>query len=276
MPQTRMTRISLYALLILLAVLFSFPLYWMIVNSLQPLLTGVTWFPLRPTLSNYHLAFTLQPFWMYFKNSCILALISVGIPIITSFFSAFAFARLRAKFKGFLFMVILATMMVPATVTQIPQYVLFHQYGLLGTYWPWILGGLGGSPFIIFLYRQFFMNVPRELDEAARIDGCSTYGIIFRIYMPISLPVIATAGILLFNASWGGDYLAPYMFLQERQYPLATQLMQVGYIMPNAPSVSLFQVQEAALVIFILPILIVFMVGQRYLISGIMTGAVKS
>jgi len=270
------TRISLYAVLLLLAFIFSFPLYWMVANSLQPLLTGVTWFPKRPTLENYHLAFTLQPFWKHFKNSCILALISVGIPIFTSFFSAFAFARLRARFQGFLFMIILSTMMIPATVTQIPQYVLFHQYGLLGTYWPWIIGALGGSPFIIFLYRQFFMNIPKELDEAARIDGCSTYRIIFSIYMPISLPVIATAAIMAFNASWGGDYLGPFMFLQERQYPLATQLMQVGYTMPSAPQVSLFQVQEAALVIFVLPIIVVFLFGQRFLISGIMTGSVKS
>jgi len=276
MTQHFTTRILLYGILLALAVIFSFPLYWMAANSLQPLLTGMTWFPTRPTLENYRLAFTLQPYWRFFWNSCILALISVGIPSLTSFFSAFAFARLRARFKGIMFMVILSTMMIPATVTQIPQLVLFKEYGLLGTYWPWIISGLGGSPFIIFLYRQFFMNVPRELDEAARIDGCSTLGIIWRIYMPISIPVVATAAIMSFNSSWGGDYLAPFMFLQERQYPLATQLMQVGYILPSSPNVDLFQVKQAALFIFVLPIIIVFLLGQRFLISGIMTGSVKS
>ncbi|MFD0716155.1 carbohydrate ABC transporter permease [Paenibacillus sp. GCM10027626] len=276
MTQHNATRIFLYGLLLALALVFSFPLYWMAANSLQPLLTGTTWFPVKPTLENYRLAFTLQPYWMFFRNSCILALISVGIPIFTSFFSAFAFARLRAKLKGLMFMVILATMMIPPTVTQIPQLVLFKQYGLLGTYWPWIIGGLGGSPFIIFLYRQFFMNVPRELDEAARIDGCSTFAIIWRIYIPISVPVVATAAIMSFNASWGGDYLAPFMFLQERQYPLSTQLMQVGYILPNSPNVDLFQVKQAAMLVFVLPILIVFLFGQRFLISGIMTGSIKS
>jgi len=166
-------------------------------------------------------------------------------------------------------------MMVPAAVTQIPQYVLFHEYGLLGTYLPWILGGLGGSPFIIFLYRQFFMNIPKELDEAARIDGCSTYGIIFRVYMPISLPVVATAAILSFNGSWGGDFLGPYMFLQEDQYPLATELLQIGYALPSAQSIPLPQVQYSAIIVFILPILLVFFLGQRQLVGGIMTGAVK-
>ncbi|MCQ6560554.1 carbohydrate ABC transporter permease [Paenibacillus mendelii] len=276
MTQHLATRFTLYGVLLALALVFSFPLYWMAANSLQPLFTGMTWFPERPTLANYRLAFTLQPYWMFFRNSCLLALISVGIPIITSFFSAFAFARLKARFKGVLFMVILATMMIPPTVTQIPQLVLFKQYGLLGTYWPWIISGLGGSPFIIFLYRQFFMNVPRELDEAARIDGCSTFAIIWRIYMPISIPVVATAAIMSFNASWGGDYLAPFMFLQERQYPLSTQLMQVGYILPSSPNVDLFQVKQAALLVFVLPILVVFLFGQRFLISGIMTGSIKS
>ncbi|GGD82447.1 carbohydrate ABC transporter permease [Paenibacillus nasutitermitis] len=276
MNQHPAARLTWYAVLLVLALVFSFPLYWMAVNSLQPLFTGMTWFPVRPTLENFRLAFTLQPYWTFFRNSCILALISVGIPIFTSFFSAFAFARLKAKLKGVLFMVILSTMMIPPTVTQIPQLVLFKQYGLLGTYWPWIIGGLGGSPFIIFLYRQFFMNVPKELDEAARIDGCSTFAIIWRIYMPISIPVVATAAIMSFNTSWGGDYLAPFMFLQERQYPLSTQLMQVGYILPSSPNVDLFQVKQAALLIFVLPILIVFLFGQRFLISGIMTGAIKS
>lgn len=276
MIQKKLSKVTLYSLLLFLAVVFAFPLYWILVNSVQPLFAGPTWFPVHPTFNNYHLALTLHPYWMFFKNSCILAVISVGLPLFCSVFSAFAFARLRAKFKGLLFMIILATMMVPDTVTRIPQYVLFHEYGLLGTYLPWILGGIGGSPFIIFLYRQFFMNIPKELDEAARIDGCSTYGIIFRIFLPISLPVFATAAIMLFNGSWGGDFLAPYMFLTEKQYPLATELMQIGYVLPSTPGVSLQQVQNAAIVIFIIPILIVFLFGQRYLISGVMTGSVKS
>ncbi|BBH22028.1 sugar ABC transporter permease [Paenibacillus baekrokdamisoli] len=276
MNQTKLVKASLYLLVLIFVVAFSFPLYWLFVNSIQPLFTGTAWFPLHPTLENYHLAFTLRPYWMFFKNSVILTTISVVLPLFFSFFSGFAFARLRAKFKGFLFMIILSTMMVPATVILIPQYVLFHEYGLLGTYLPWILGGIGGSPFVIFLYRQFFMNIPMELDEAARMDGCSTYGIIFRIYIPISLPVIATAGILLFNNSWGADFLTPFMFLQESQYPLSTALLQIGYIYPKSPNIEIPQVQFAALVIFILPILVVYLFGQRFLVSGIMTGAVKS
>lgn len=276
MRQSKMNRGFLYVLLIFLAVIFAFPLYWLLANSLQPLFTGTTWFPFHPTLENYQMAFSLRPFWLYFKNSSILAFISVVLPLLSSFFSAFAFARLRGKFKGVLFMIVLSHMMLPGTVTQIPQFILFHQYGMLGTYWPWILGGIGGSSLIIFLYRQFFMSIPKELDEAARIDGCSTYGIIYRIYMPISIPVVATAAILLFNGSWGGDFLAPYMFLQEHQYPLATALLQLGYTLPTSLNVELTQVQNAAVVIFILPILLVFFIGQRFLISGIMTGAVKS
>jgi len=276
MSQNRIVRLFLYLLVLVLVVIFSFPLYWLFVNSIQPLFTGITWFPLHPTLENYHLAFTLRPYWLFFKNSVILTVISVALPLFSSFFSAFAFARLRGKFKGILFMIILSTMMVPSTVILIPQFVLFQEYGLLGTYWPWILSGLGGTPFVIFLYRQFFMNTPMELDEAARIDGCSTYGIIFRIYVPISFPVIATAAMLLFNGSWGADFLTPFMFLEESQYPLATQLLQIGYILPKSPRVEVPQVMNAALVIFIIPILIVFLLGQRYLVSGIMGGAVKS
>ncbi|QHT59431.1 carbohydrate ABC transporter permease [Paenibacillus lycopersici] len=267
---------ALYALLLLLAVIFAFPLYWLLINSLQPLFTGSVVVPAKLSFHPYKLVFTLRPYFMYFKNSLILAAISVTLPLISSFLSGFAFARLRAKGKGMLFMLILSTMMLPATVTQIPQYILFKQFGFLGTYWPWILSGLGGAPFLIFLYRQFFMNIPRELDEAARIDGCSTYGIIFRIYLPISVPIIATAAIMSFNFSWGQDFFMPFMFLQEKQYPLATILMSIGYYLPEKPSVQLDQVQEGATVLFILPIVLVFLFGQRYLISGMISGAIKS
>jgi multiple sugar transport system permease protein len=270
------SKINLYVLLLLLTVIFAFPMYWLLVNSFQPSFTSPVWFPVKATFKSYVQVFTLRPYLMYFKNSVLLAVISVTLPLISSFLSGFAFARLRAKLKGFLFMFILSTMMLPATVTQIPQYILFKEFGFLGTYWPWILSGIGGAPFLIFLYRQFFANVPKELDEAARIDGCSTYGIIFRIYVPISLPIIATAAIMSFNFSWGQDFFMPFMFLSEKQYPLATILMQIGYYLPERPSVPLDQVQEAALVIFILPIVIVFLFGQRYLIDGMITGAIKS
>jgi multiple sugar transport system permease protein len=276
MYRNKLLRLSHYSLILIFLVVFTFPLYWLAVNSLQPLFSSSKWLPVHFTLYNFHLAFTLKPYFRYFANSCILAAITVTLPIISSFFSGFAFARLRGKFKGYIFMLILSTMMVPQLVTLIPQFVLLHEYNLLGTFWPWIIGYIGGSPFLIFLYRQFFMNIPKELDDAARIDGCSTYGIIIRVYMPISLPVIATAAILQFNFSWGGDFLAPYMFLKDTQFPLATALLTLDYTLPNMGEVFLPQVQEAAIFIFVLPVLIVFLFGQRYLVSGILTGAVKS
>lgn len=196
-------RIFIYTMLVLLSILFVVPLYWLVTNSLQVVGSASTFWPTSLRFVNYKYAVTFIDYWSYAKNSIVITAISVIIPTITSAFVGFGFARLRGPGKNVLFLLMLSTMMLLTIVTQIPTYVIFFKIGFINTFWPWFFWALGGSAFSIFLYRQFFATFPKDLEEAATIDGCSTYRIFWNIFLPISLPVIATVSILSFNGSWG-------------------------------------------------------------------------
>ncbi|BBI31587.1 hypothetical protein KCTCHS21_09860 [Cohnella abietis] len=174
-----------------------------------------------------------------------------------------------------MFFIVISTIMLPGIIAQIPTYVLFNKFGLLNSFLPWVLWGLGGNAFFIFLYRQFFAGIPKDLEDAARIDGCSSLSILFRIFLPISIPVLITTSIMAFNNSWGGDYLTPYMFLQEDKYPLVTALIQIGYVMPGNPGIKLDQILYAAVVMFVVPSVVIFIIGQRYMVDGFVNSGIK-
>ena len=271
----KLTRTGLYGLLVLLSILFVMPLYWFVTNSLQLVGASTAYWPKEAHFENYRYAVTLIDYWKYTRNSIIITVISVAIPTLTSALVGYGFARLRGPGKNVLFLLMLSTMMLPAIVTQIPTYVIFFKIGFINTFWPWLFWAIGGSAFSIFLYRQFFSGFPKDLEEAARIDGCSTFRIFWNIFLPISLPVVATVSILLFNGSWGNDYLTPFMFLQQDKYPLATALLSIGYEWPGGKGITMTQVQSAGIVLFVLPIIVVFFIGQRYLVEGIVSSAVK-
>ncbi|OUS70609.1 hypothetical protein B1748_28090 [Paenibacillus sp. MY03] len=273
--QNKLFRVVIYMLLVLLSILFVIPLYWLVTNSLQIVGSASTFWPTSLRLVNYKYAVTFIDYWGYAKNSIIITAISVAIPTITSALVGYGFARLRAPGKNVLFLLMLSTMMLPGIVTQIPTYVIFFKLGFINTFWPWLFWALGGSAFSIFLYRQFFAAFPKDLEEAARIDGCSTFRIFWNIFLPISLPVIATVSILAFNGSWGNDYITPFMFLQNDKYPLATALFSIGYVFPGQKEITMTQVQSAGLILFVLPIIIVFFLGQRYLVEGVVSSAIK-
>jgi len=265
--------VGLYGLLILLSVLFVMPLYWLVTNSLQVAGSSMALWPKGLHWENYTFAVTFIDYWKYARNSIIITSISVAIPAFTSALVGFGFARLRGPGKNMLFMLMLSTMMLPEIVTQIPTYVIFFQIGFINTFWPWLFWAIGGSAVSIFLYRQFFSGIPKDLEEAARIDGCSTFRIFWSIFLPVSLPVIATVSILLFNRAWGSDYITPFMFLRLNQYPLSTALYSIGYTWPSGQSIPI--VQSAGIVLFVLPIIAVFIAGQRYLVEGIAYSSVK-
>lgn len=277
MVQTRFrsqaARVGLYGLLILLSVIFVMPLYWLVTNSLQSAGSSMAFWPKGLHWENYFFAVTFIDYWKYARNSIIITSISVAIPAFTSALVGFGFARLSGPGKNVLFMLMLSTMMLPEIVTQIPTYVFFFQIGFNHTFWPWLFWAIGGSAVSIFLYRQFFSGIPQDLEEAARIDGCSTFRIFWSIFLPVSLPVIATVFILLFNRAWGNDYVTPFMFLRLDQYPLSTALFSVGYTWPSGQSIPI--VQSAGVVLFVLPIIAVFIAGQRNLVEGVVYSSVK-
>jgi multiple sugar transport system permease protein len=271
----KFTKFIIYIVLIFLSLLFFLPGLWTVSNSLQPINSMPAMFPKEFHWSNYLLAITLIDFLKYLKNSFIITGISVVLTVFSSGIVGYAFARLRAPGKKYFFIFVLSTMMLPGIVTQIPTYILFHRIGLTDSFLPWILWGIGGSAFNIFLYRQFYSSFPRELEEAAKIDGCSTFRTYWNIFLPLSIPVIATISIMAFNHHWGADYLTPFMFLSQEKYPLVTALASVGYVYPDNPEIELTQVANAGLILFIIPIIIIFFVGQKYLVEGIITGSVK-
>ncbi|WP_036718861.1 carbohydrate ABC transporter permease [Paenibacillus harenae] len=267
-------RIAVYGLIALLTVIFGYPFVLTVVNSLNPLGSLPTLLPAGFDWNNYVLAVTMIEFPAFLKNSLIICAIYVPLTTMSSALAGFAFARLHAPGKKLFFLVITSTMMLPQIVTQIPTYILFNKLDFNNTFYPWLLWGIGGAPFFIFLYKQFFSSIPKELEEAARIDGCSTLRIYWTIFLPLATPATWTAAITCFQWTWG-DFITPFMFLKDENYPLATALATIGYHLPDNPNVVLQQPSSAAAILFMIPTIAVFFFGQRYLVDGIAAGAVK-
>ena len=254
--------------------IFLFPLYLALVNALGDWYSPPALVPKVWNWENYAYATSLIDFWRYTRNSLILSGITVILSTLSSGISGYAFARIKAPGKNILFMLVLSTMMLPGIVTQIPTYVLFYKFNILNTYLPWVFWGIGGNAFYIFMYRQFFLSLPPELEEAARIDGCSIFKTYWRIILPVSIPAAATVGILTFHGSWN-DVVSPFMYLREEKYPLATALSMIGYMASGSTQV-ITQVSVAAGLILAVPIIATFFVGQRYIVQGIVTTGLKS
>jgi ABC-type glycerol-3-phosphate transport system permease component len=263
----------LYAVLIFCSLLFLFPLYLAIVNSMEDWYTIPKVVPDTFRIQNYYDAMRLIDFWRYAGNSVIISGIAVVISSFTSGLVGYAFARISAPGRGILFMCVLSTMMLPQIVTQIPTYILLHRIGLINTFLPFVLWAIGGNAFFIFLYRQFFMGIPVELEESARIDGCSIFRTYWNIFLPISVPVVATVMILNFQGSWN-DVAGPFMYLRQAQYPLATALSMIGY-KANGSTQIIQQVSIAAGLMLIIPVLVTFFLGQRHIVDGIVTTGIK-
>lgn len=262
-----------YFLLASFAVVFLFPLYLALVNALNSWYSVPTLVPKAFKIDNFYFATSMIDFWKYSGNSAIISIITVTTTTLSSGLAGYAFARFKAPGKGALFMIVLSTMMLPGIVTQIPTYILFHKIGLINSFLPWFLWGIGGNAFNIFLFRQFFQTIPVELEEAARIDGCSIFRTYWNIFLPISLPVVATVTILTFYGSWN-DVVGPFMYLKQEKYPLATALSMVGYL-ANGSRQPISQVSIAAGLMLAVPVIITFAFGQRYIVQGIVTTGIK-
>lgn len=244
------------------------PLAWMISTSLKPL-SHVFRFPpefipQRIVWSNYPDALTQLPFDIYFGNTIFIVFWTVLGEVIVSSIVAYAFSRLRWKGRNALFIVVLATMMLPRQVTLIPDFLIFKHLGTIDTFWPLILPSWFGNPFYIFLLRQYFLTHSRELDQAAVIDGCSRFGVFWRITMPMSKPVLAAVAIFSFQYHWN-DFFRPLIFLfSEENYTLALGLRffqgTYGTEWNSLMAVSL---------VVMLPLIIVFFFTQKIFIQGV-------
>jgi multiple sugar transport system permease protein len=274
-PATRLgTRVPVaYPALVAFAVLFVVPAAWILVSSFKSEfeISAANWIPGAPTLDNYAEAVTQVNFPHHLKNSVVLAISFTVLNTLSSSLAGYAFARLRAPGKDKLFLLALSTLLIPNLVTFVPQFVLFSNLGWINTYWPWIAWGAAGSAFHIFLFRQFFMNFPRELEEAAEIDGCSIFRIYWNIFLPNSLPVLATSAIFSFAWVWG-DYLYPALLLDSDSTTLAGAIA-TGYFSPQG--FILLAPLMAGIVLYAAPLILVFLLVQRYIVQGVVTSGLR-
>ena len=260
--------------LVLLGILFATPFVWLVSTSLKPasqiFVVPPQWIP-RPLMwSNYPEALTYIPFFRYMGNTFYIAIFNVVALTISSSFIAYGFARIPWPGRGIVFSILLSTLMIPYAVTLIPTFLVFRGLGWVGSYWPLTIPSLFGDAFSIFLLRQFYMTIPQELSEAARIDGASEYAIYGRIILQLSKPALATVALFTFMYHWN-DLLGPLIYLSDKDtYTLA--LGMNGFFSRSGTQWAMLM---AASTVMILPIIILFFFAQRTFIQGIALTGIK-
>jgi multiple sugar transport system permease protein len=267
--------IAVYAALVLVSLVLVLPFLWILSTSLKGdediFTTPPRWIPTDIRWENYSDVFDRMPFLIYFRNSVFVTVMTIIGVVLSSSLVAYAFACLRWPGRNALFIFILATMMLPMQVTMIPMFVLFKELGWLNTYKPLIVPAFfGGGAFNIFLLRQFFLTIPRELFEAARIDGCSEFRIYWRIVLPLAKPALATVAILTFMFSWN-DFLGPLIYLSDQ----LKGTLALGLAMFVGQHQTEWGMLMAASVIMMVPMILIFFFFQRYFIRGFVMSGIK-
>ena len=258
--------VVLYATLTAIATCALFPILWAMSGSLKTAgeITMPTLFPAHPQWSNYRDVFAVMPFWRMFFNSVLYAgCVSIGQVFFCSL-AGYAFARLRFRGRDTLFVLYLGTLMVPLTVTVIPQFILMRVAGLTDTPWAMIVPGLFGSAFGTYLMRQFFRTLPDELEEAAILDGCSPWQIYWRILLPHAKPAVMVLAVLTWVNVWN-DFLWPLLMIQRSSIATLT----LGLVRMQGEYTARWPVLMAASILILLPLLLVYAVAQRAFIRGV-------
>ena len=275
--RTRVTQsiqqVLLYLFLSVFTVAVLMPLFWLVLSSLKTQQEMVTYppvfLPVKFQFGNYLLALTKIRYFRYLWNTIFLSMIYTLPGMASASIFAYAFARFNVPGKNFLFSIVLVVLMIPPVSVLLPEYVFFAKLKLVGTYNIWLLWGLGANPLFIYLLRQFFSYFPREMEEAAIIDGCSRIGVLFRIFLPLSKPALITVFILSFLWVYG-DFMGPVIFLsgQNTTQPVA---MANGYVVRNG--ILQVSVLLSGIVIYIIPVLLIFIFGQKYYIRGLLSSS---
>jgi multiple sugar transport system permease protein len=270
-------RSALYLALITVSLLFVLPLVWMVAVSLKPSDEVMAFppkiLPQEPQLDAYAQVIRSDAFDfpLYARNTLIIAVLSLAGMLVSSSIAAYGFARVPFRGRGVMFAVCLATMMIPFPVTMVPTYVIFKHLGWIGTFKPLWVPAWFASAFNVFLLRQFFMGIPRELEESAMLDGCSRFGCFVRIILPLSKPALAVVALFHFLSVWN-DLLGPLVYLTHQdQFTLAQGLQFLQSMSGDTPWNQLM----AASALTIAPILILFFLAQRTFIRGVATTGLK-
>jgi len=263
-----------YLVLVPGALLFLYPLLWMLSTSLKPkhqiFTYPIEWIPDTWMWSNYGEVFNQVPFWTYTVNTAVITVIGVVGTLFGSSLAAYGFARFRFPGRDALFLLMLSTMMVPIWVTLIPSFLMFRWFGWLNSYLPILVPAFFAQPFYTFLLRQFFMTVPIDLEDAARIDGANRLQIFLNIMLPLSRPALATAAIFAFFFYWN-EFLLPLIYIQDQtKFPIS-----VGISSFISEYRSDFALMMAASGMALAPPILVFFFAQRYFIQGFVLSGVK-
>lgn len=257
----------LNGIMVLVCVIMLLPFYWVIVTAFVPQLLAFgkppDWTPTNWTLENVRRVFDAVPFWQQFLNSLKVSLLITIGSVITSTMAAYAFARLQFPGRDLLFVIFLAALMVPGQVTIIPTFILMRNLGLMNTHEAlWVPGLI--NVFGIFLLRQFFLRTPRDLEEAARLDGAGYLRVMFQIALPLAAPAMAALAVLTFQAAWN-DFFAPNLFLTSAdKFTLPVGLVALRGQFGGTPT-TIF----AGIMLVVIPVLIVYLLAQRRLTESI-------
>ena len=276
-----------YVILGIIGVIMILPFYWSIITSLRPnegiFSIPIKWFPSEITFDHYIKAFTTVPFGRYFLNSSYLAIMGVLFNLFFGSLAGYAFAKLKFRFKDQIFKILLTSLMVPGIVTLIPSYIILRHFPLVGgnnlfgqggngfinSFWAVILPGAAGA-FAVFFMRQFFLTLPDDLGEAARIEGAGEFWIFWRVYLPLAKPALAALGILTFQSGWN-LFLWPLIVLNDPNkwtVQIGLQAFSFNYATQYGPMM-------AASVVASIPLLGVFIFAQKYFIQGIAFSGIK-
>ncbi|RHW34932.1 carbohydrate ABC transporter permease [Lysinibacillus yapensis] len=250
------------------SLLFLSPLWWMISTSLKTMKEVMsfppTFFPKEWNWDNYIKTWEAAPFDLYTINTVTITILVVVGQVLVNSFVAYGFAKIPFKGREVLFAIVLSTMMIPGFVTLIPQYVLFANLGWLNTYYPLVVPAFFGSAFNIFLLRQFYMTVPNEMIEAARMEGASHFYIWRKIGIPLTKPALATVAIFSFNGAWN-DFLGPLLYVNDENL----YTLQLGLQVFKGEMSTQWNYLMAGSLIVLLPVILLFFFFQKYFIKGI-------
>ena len=274
--QRTLGTVLVYAALGILGLTVAMPFLWTLTPALKQPGTSYVfppeWIPNPVTLRNFPRVLDLIPFWTFLRNSLIVATIAVFGEVLSASLVAYGFARFRFPGRNVLFVLVLATMMIPYPVTIVPSFILFRQLGWIDTFLPLTVPAFLGPAFSVFLLRQFFLTINRELDDAAKLDGASEIRIFWEIVLPLSKPALATIAVISFVANWN-DFLNPLIYLNDSdKYTLA---LGINFLRQARSVITDPAIQMAGAILYVLPPVVLLFAAQRYFVEGIVTTGMK-
>lgn len=261
-------KMSVYAILILLSIIFIYPFLWMLASSFRSLeeiaTNGINIIVKNFNIENYIKALESFPFFLYFRNSTVVSLLSIVGTVLSSSLIGYAFARFKVKGANFLFLLVLSTMLLPGEVQLIPRFLMFKNLGMLDTLYPLFITKFFGNAFYIFLFRQFYTKLPTSLEEAAKLDGCGYFGTWVKIFIPLSKPIMGSVAILEFMGSWN-SFSDALIYINSDKW----KTLPLGLAGFNGTYSTNTNLLMAASILVILPCIIIFFFAQKTFIKGI-------